>query len=494
MTGQVSFDVTQDVITGAELGWLIKKENEGQNGTVEYHSRESALAQADPSLAPKLVLEFVDITTEPDTVPPTITALVNPVPNAQGWNKSDVTVTFSCFDADSGIAACPSPVSITTEGENQSVSGTAIDQAGNTATTSVTVNLDKNAPTVDVTSPANGEVVNTDTVDISGSVSEALSGIETVSCNGVAAGISGTTFSCNVPIVEGANDVVVVAADRAGNSTTTTLTLGRVLGAEILITSPSNLSAVDLDLITVSGTIDDPAAAVVVNGTAATVSGGTFTATDIALHEGVNLVSASATDALGNVSVDSVSVFRDSTPPVLSVTSPQDGLITTQSTIAVVGIVNDVGSMIGAGDAASVQINGTGVPVSNRAFALEGIVLALGTNTINVVAQDAAGNVSSTTISVEHQDASGQSAILPGTGDGQAGPVLAELPAPLRVSLVDALGAPVIGERVIFKVVRSNGTLRTATEAGLRSAAVLTDSDGEAEVFWTLGSRAGRRQ
>ena len=66
-----------------------------------------------------------------------------PAPNANGWNNTDVTVTFTCADAASGIASCTSPVTVTTEGAGQEICGTAIDNAGNSANTCVTLNIDK---------------------------------------------------------------------------------------------------------------------------------------------------------------------------------------------------------------------------------------------------------------------------------------------------------------------------------------------------------------
>jgi hypothetical protein len=85
-----------------------------------------------------------------DKTPPLITALVSPATNAGGWHNGDVTVTFTCSDALSGIASCPAPVTVSTEGAGQVVSGTAVDKAGNAATTSVTLNIDKAAPSLSV--------------------------------------------------------------------------------------------------------------------------------------------------------------------------------------------------------------------------------------------------------------------------------------------------------------------------------------------------------
>jgi hypothetical protein len=78
-----------------------------------------------------------------DQTPPTISAAVNPQPNAQGWNNTDVTVRFQCSDALSGLVSCtPQEERVTSEGERR-IEGRAEDRAGNVRTTSVTVRLDK---------------------------------------------------------------------------------------------------------------------------------------------------------------------------------------------------------------------------------------------------------------------------------------------------------------------------------------------------------------
>src|SRR5207247_6013836 len=42
-----------------------------------------------------------------DTTPPVISTTVSPAPNTRGWNNTNVTVTFVCSDAGSGVAQCP---------------------------------------------------------------------------------------------------------------------------------------------------------------------------------------------------------------------------------------------------------------------------------------------------------------------------------------------------------------------------------------------------
>ncbi len=55
-TGMVAWDVTADVWNGY-TAWLLKKTEEGQNGLVEYYTREGAQDAGDASLAPTLILE-----------------------------------------------------------------------------------------------------------------------------------------------------------------------------------------------------------------------------------------------------------------------------------------------------------------------------------------------------------------------------------------------------------------------------------------------------
>jgi hypothetical protein len=82
-----------------------------------------------------------------DGTAPTITGTASPARNAAGWNNTDVTVSFACADDTSGIALCSEPITLATNGTGQSASGTARDNAGNVADTTVTgINIDKTAP------------------------------------------------------------------------------------------------------------------------------------------------------------------------------------------------------------------------------------------------------------------------------------------------------------------------------------------------------------
>jgi sugar lactone lactonase YvrE len=100
------------------------------------------------------------VTMKRDATPPVLTfGAATPLPNANGWNKTNVSVPFTHGDALSGIASASStsPVVISAEGAGVTGQVTVTDLAGNTATfTTEPRNIDKTPPVVSVVSPANG--------------------------------------------------------------------------------------------------------------------------------------------------------------------------------------------------------------------------------------------------------------------------------------------------------------------------------------------------
>jgi len=100
---------------------------------------------------------------------------VAPAANAAGWWSAPPTVLFACSDAESGIASCPAPISVTTEGAGQVVSGTATDRAGNSAGASVTINLDLTDPSVSCP-PVPSFLLRETGATLTATVTDALSG------------------------------------------------------------------------------------------------------------------------------------------------------------------------------------------------------------------------------------------------------------------------------------------------------------------------------
>lgn len=142
-----------------------------------------------------------------DTTPPVMSAVRSVEPNANGWNNTDVSVTFQAVDALSGVASITGDATMTTEGADQSVMGQAVDKAGNIASLSVVVRLDKTPPIIRarVNPGADTMVWNNTDVSVSFEATDQVSGVDSVEGN--------ILFT-----EEGANQSVTgTAVDKAGN-------------------------------------------------------------------------------------------------------------------------------------------------------------------------------------------------------------------------------------------------------------------------------------
>lgn len=436
------------------------------------------------------------ITLKIDKTPPTITGTGLPAANAAVWNNTDVTVTFVCTDLLSGIAECPGPFLLTLEGANQIVAATSRDQADNEASGSISINIDKTQPVISITDPIGGLVTSVQDIVVNGTVIEANT-ISSLTCNSQTGTVSAGLFSCSISLVEGFNPILVETIDIAGNLGSSSITVEFVppdiIPPFVTITDPPNLSLFASSPITVSGTIDDVTAGVSVNGVPATVSGNNFTAAGVVLKEGINLITATATDPANNAGTNTISVTLDTTPPIVVIQTPEDGTVTNQATIDVAGVVNDIttGQVNGDDVTVTVEVEGNSIQasVSNGSFLAVGIPLLPRPQLITAIATDKVGNTGSTSITVRKQDLQGQ-AITPISGNNQSGTIGTTLFDPLVVQLIDAQGNPVQNRPVTFTVIRSDGILSTPLEEG-RSLRVFTDAQGLAQTFLTLGTRAG---
>ena len=145
LTGEVSFDVTQDVIdagvSATEIAWLIKKENEGQNGKIEFHTKEASVTLGNPALAPRLILvgtstnaaptpgndgrlaaqaralviDVLSNDSDPNNDPLTIPAVSDPAGGTAAL-KADQTITYTSDAGFTGTDSFTYTVMLTLEG------------------------------------------------------------------------------------------------------------------------------------------------------------------------------------------------------------------------------------------------------------------------------------------------------------------------------------------------------------------------------------------
>lgn len=149
-----------------------------------------------------------------DKTAPTIHITRDPGPNADGWNNTDVTVTWTCTDDGSGPADDGGSTSLDGEGAGQSVEGTCTDLAGNSVSASETgIRIDKTAPTIHISkSPAaNSAGWNNTDVTVSWTCEDQLSGV--------------TTTGGSVLLSDEAENqsAIGTCTDRAGNASTDTV-------------------------------------------------------------------------------------------------------------------------------------------------------------------------------------------------------------------------------------------------------------------------------
>ncbi len=422
-----------------------------------------------------------------DMTPPTLQAVLTPTANAAGWHKSPVVVSFTATDSLSGVKSSSPQSSFATEGMNQAVPGTATDVAGNSVSITATVNLDLTDPGIVVTTPANTIFREPEAV-VSGTVSDTLSGIAAVTCNGVAGTVSGGSFQCAVPLLAvGLNTIVAQVQDRAGRIAQVQRGVVFQPGPAITITAPPNLSSFNRPVIAVSGTVSAEAVEVKCNEVVVGLNAGTFGG-NVPLKEGNTILTCVAEDGEGNIGSASISVSLDSMPPRVTIDSPTNNAVVVATPVTVTGIVNDLVMGTVNGDEAGVSCNGVPAQVANRRFLVPAVPLTVGANPIICIGEDKVGNVDAMTITVTYNPTVPKQITMV-SGNNQTAGIETTLPEPLTVALTEN-GTPAVGKAVVFKVLQNDGVLTADGQSG-RRVTVSTDNAGRAAAQFAVGTWAG---
>ncbi len=151
---------------------------------------------------------------------------VSAPPDGSGTRNASITVTGTVSDATAlSVNVNGTPFTVTGGGFSGPVdlaygpnvlTTTATDAASNTTVDVRTVTRDTLAPVLTVSSPQGGATTSTDSILVTGTVSDATT--VTVTANGVNLPVSAGAFSKNVPVSPGSNTILVVAADLAANT------------------------------------------------------------------------------------------------------------------------------------------------------------------------------------------------------------------------------------------------------------------------------------
>jgi len=239
-----------------------------------------------------------------DKTAPTIFGAPATAPNVFGWHNRDVVVHFEASDALSGIDAVTPDRTLTAEGTDQSVTGTATDRAGNSTSAVVgNIDIDKTAPRISASAapPANAYGWQSGSVYVLFGASDSLSGVNDVT-------------PPRLLTAEGAGQSVTgTATDRAFNSASVTL------GDINIDRTPPTLSGAPTTAPNANGWYDQD---VVVHFEAADALSGIASLTPdqtLALEGADQGVTGTATDRAGHATSATVGgIDIDKTAPTLS--------------------------------------------------------------------------------------------------------------------------------------------------------------------------------
>ena len=369
----------------------------------------------------------------PDATAPTVT-ITAPAAGAEvagafqvsATASDDVGVTGVVFRLDGtwigGASAAPFVVSwdsVGTPSGAHVLTATAFDEAGNEATSSVSVTItnDTVQPDLTMASPSPGaQVAGTITVSAAAADNVAVAGVQ-FTLDGASLGAERTAAPYDVAwnsgsVANGAHVLGAIARDAAGNrrSASLTITVANDTTAPVVaVTSPA-------DGAIVAGTIAFAASAadeVGVVGLQLMVDGVNLGAERQAppygvmwnsgsAANGVHVLAAVGRDAAGNQRRASVTitVANDLTAPDIAITSPAAGATSVAGTITLAGIASD-----GVG-VAGVQFTIDGVNVGAELsappyeVAWNSASVANGAHEVAAVARDAAGNRRTVSVNV----------------------------------------------------------------------------------------------
>jgi hypothetical protein len=243
-------------------------------------------------------------------------------------------------------------------------------------------------PVVAITEPADNTFQNYTTVALAGTAGDVGSGIDHLSFS-----YDGTAWT-DIPasklwqftmmdVPEKTWTIRARVYDVAGRMGEAQITLTIDLTAPFIkVTSPADGSLGNRIGVDLEGSVEPGSVFTVNYRPVALGADGSFRY-GLRLVEGKNVMALFARDRAGNTNSAEWTLYLDITPPPLSIFSPADGLLTNQGTTALAGRTEP---------GATVKVNDAAVTVQPDGSFTMDYTLSRGTNTLKVVAMDAAGN------------------------------------------------------------------------------------------------------
>jgi hypothetical protein len=262
----------------------------------------------------------------------------------------------------------------------------AVDEAGNERMEIISMLVDATPPPIIVIEPQNDVILTQDPVLNIVGVTERGA---TVLVNNEQVSLDLTLFRTSIDLMEGMNEIRIVALDRLGNSAVHVISVELdTIAPPLIVTSPMTGEVLGDRSVHVTGQTED-GARVYVNGDMAANQMGDFAHTSV-LTEGPNVILVTSEDLAGNRATILVEVTVDTAAPWLELASPASGDVFGADGINVVGWVEQ-GSIV--------KVNDQPVEVMDSHFSVS-IMGSEGRNIIVVSVIDMADNEHSESVEV----------------------------------------------------------------------------------------------
>ena len=448
-TSQPELDIAgsaSDDVEVTEVTWSNDRGGFGEcTGTTSWNATGIALAPGENVISVSAAdgaggahTDVLTVTYTPDTFPPSVQitsptgestyATNDSVLNLSGSASDDVEVTAVTWSNDQGDSGtCTGTSSWAAAGISLSLGQNVItvaasDPSEKTGTDTISVTYTgSDAPVVEITSPTASSTYSTQDIVLSiGGTAAHDFGIVKVSWanNRGGAGTCTDTTSwtaAGITLWSGQNIITVTARDPGGNTATDTLAV-TCTAPTVQITSPttSGAYATTLPALDIAGSAFFESGVSAVNWSNAQGGSGDCTGTtswsaaQITLHPGQNLITVTASNPVGDTVTDVLNVIYtvDTTNPGILITSPTDEPTCARNCpgLRLGGIASDntavtdiTWSNAATGDAGTCTIDGA-------TWSSSGIGLSLGDNAIFVTARDGAGNSAEAAVVVTYVD------------------------------------------------------------------------------------------